>query len=135
MISTDIKLIAPWVMEKTSCSIASDCTAIGQMLEDKLVAGVMYEHFTGCSVVATIAVEGGYAMSKEFVRAIFDYPFRQMGAEQMIAFISEDNERSIRLVEKMGFREQTRIPGVFPEDMVVFILKRDNCRFLESENG
>lgn len=137
MLITNTNIVAPWVMRKAECSISSDCTAIGQMFEDTLVAGVMFEHYTGPSIVGTIAVEKGYAMSKEFVRAIFDYPFNQLKCKQILAHAAADNEPSRGLLEHMGFKIVAEIPGVFEEDtsMVIYCLKREDCRFLESKDG
>lgn len=135
MIILDTRVVAPWVMERANCSISSDCQTIGQISEGALVAGVMFEHYTGSCVVGTIAVEPGYAMSREFVRAIFDYPFRQLDCDQMLAYVSASNSRSKSLLEHMGFGLVATVPGVYPEDMQIYLMKRDQCRFLETENG
>ena len=135
MITVNTQVVAPWVMERANCSISSDCQTIGQVSDDKLVAGVMFEHYTGACVVGTIAVESGYSMSREFVRAIFDYPFRQLACDQMLAYVSADNERSKNLLEHMGFELTATVPGVYPENMDIYLMKREACRFLETEDG
>ena len=124
-------------MERAACTISSDCVTIGQVSDDKLVAGVMFEHYTGPSVVGTIAVEEGYAMSREFVKAIFDYPFRQLGCNQFMGYVPNDNVRSKSLLEHMDFELVASVPGVFKDDvaMDIYVLKRENCRFIGEQNG
>lgn len=132
MIIVDTQTVAPWVMQRANCAISSDCTTIGQVSDDKIVAGVLYEHYTGHSIVGTIAVEPGHSMSKEFVTAIFDYPFRQLNCDQLMAYVNDENTRSKNLLEHMGFKLEATIPGVYPADMKIYILRRAECRFLEN---
>lgn len=108
--------------------------AIGLKREGRIVAGVIYENWNGRSIVCHIAIEG--RMTPQYVATIFDYPFRVCDVDKIIAPVAESNAESIRLVEKMGFREESRISDSHPDgDMLFFTMTRKACRFIGEKYG
>jgi RimJ/RimL family protein N-acetyltransferase len=49
--------------------------------------------------------------------------------EKIIAPITGDNDKSIKLVKNMGFTEEARIKRS-NGDMIFFTMLKDNCKFL-----
>ena len=137
MLTVDYNVVAPWVAGKVGMPIPSyGGTAIGWLRDDELTCGISYEHFTGSCITANMAMEPGAVMPKQFLFALFDYPFRQLNCKQMIVYVAEDNWRCRNMVEKMGFYEVARIADVFPDGaMLVYVMKRSMCRFLGEDNG
>jgi RimJ/RimL family protein N-acetyltransferase len=132
MLTTDYAAVSEWLAELTGCAIPDKGSAIGKLNADcdEIVAGVMYENYTGASVTATIAVTGGKA-SKDFLAAIFDYPFEQLGVKKIFAFVSDKNERSKSVVQRAGFVEEGRIKDYYDgADAIVFACYRETCRWL-----
>lgn len=105
--------------------------AIG-LERDGIQAGVIYEDWTGRSIVCHIAIEG--RLTSCFVAAIFDYPFRVCGVEKIIAPILSGNSKALRLVKNMGFVEEARL-RFSDEDLCMMTMNRDQCRFLEAKYG
>jgi RimJ/RimL family protein N-acetyltransferase len=104
--------------------------AIGIEKDGKIIAGVIYENWNQVSIWCHIAIEG--RLTKKYLWTIFDYPFKQIGAKKIIVPVSSSNEKSLRLVGKMGFVEEARIKDARPDgDMVFLVMDRENCRFLE----
>ena len=136
MIVTDFDRVSEWLAEKTDCTIPRQGVCIGWTRDDVLTHGAMFEGFTQRSVEATIAAAPGAVMPKEFLFAIFHYPFKVLEAYKIVAKIEETNWRSINRVERMGFKREARIEDVFPSGaMVIYTLTVDDCRWLENENG
>lgn len=107
---------------------------LGLMVEDQIVCGVLYEGFTGRSVMAHIACDG--PMTKKFLWAIFDYPFNQLGVEKIIAPIKESNAAARKLVERLGMREETRLKDTHPEgDLLFYAIRRHECRWIGAKHG
>lgn len=78
--------------------------ALGLYLEDKLIAGVIFNDIRpNRDVWLTIYSENKKWCNKRILRLIFDFIFDKIGAERASAFVSKDNEPSINLVEKLGF--------------------------------
>lgn len=103
--------------------------AIG-LARDDIEAGVIYEDWSGRSVVCHIAVAG--RLTSRYVAAIFDYPFRVCGVEKIIAPVLSGNAKALRLVKNMGFVEEARL-RFSDEDVCVMTMNRDQCRFLEAK--
>lgn len=137
MLTSDFQKVAQFVADAVECPISDrGAAAIGWERDGDVVAGVMYDHWTGASVTASIAVAPGAVMTKDFLWAIFNYPFNQLKVGIIIAFISEANWKSRNLVERMGFGLETRVVGAYPDgDMLIYTMTAGNCRWLEKDNG
>ena len=139
MLTFDFPRVAQFVSALTECTIpSSGGAAIGLLRDDELVAGVLYEDFTGegGSITGTIAVVPGSVMDKEFTRAIFAYPFQQLKAGKLLALVSDNNWRSVRLVRHMGFAESAVIQGYYPDaDLIIFEMLAADCRWLGEDHG
>ena len=108
--------------------------AIGLERDGEIVAGVIYEHWNHRSIWCHIALEG--RMTPRYLAAIFDYPFNRCQVDKIISPVAESNEESRRLVEKMGFREESRISDSHPDgDLLFFTMTRDSCRYIGEKYG
>ncbi len=110
-------------------------TAIGFKLDGKLIAGTVFHGWSpewGC-VEMSSASDSPKWLTRETLRAIFEYPFVQLACRNVIMRVSSKNERMCSIANRFGFT-----PHVLPdlrgegEDDVVFILSREalNVRFL-----
>lgn len=139
MLTTDFSRVSRFVAERAECVIpAEGGAAIGWLRDDQVVAGVLYEDFTGVggSITATIAVESGAILTRDMMWAIFDYPFRQLCVSKLFALIHSNNHKSIRLVDHFGFRAVSGIAGYYPDgNLIVYEMNAVDCRWLEKENG
>lgn len=136
MIVTDFDFIAPWLADKTECTLPREGQCIGWTRDDELTYAIMYEGYTHKSVEVTFAAAPGAVMPKEFLFAIFHYAFKVLGVAKMVAKIEANNWKSINMVEKMGFRKEAEIDDIFPSGaLVIYTLAVDDCRWLENENG
>lgn len=136
MLTYDFNTVAKFVNAATEReNPLSTGTAIGWLRDEELVAGVLYEDFTGegGSISAHIAVAPGAVMSREFTWAVFTYPFKQLRVAKIFAMVSNINWKSVRLVNHMGFTEAAVIPGYYPDsDLIVYEMTADKCRWLEA---
>ena len=133
MLIGDVDLVGNWVVDRTGSALPrSGATAIGLVRDGKIVAGVLYEDFTQASIHISIAVDRGAVLSKDFVFAIFDYPFNQLGVDKMIAYVNTANKVSMKLTEHFGFVEEARVKGVFLDgDQVIYSITKDQCHLLK----
>jgi len=124
--------VGAWVAQQTTGSYHCNSSAIGLEREGQIVAGVIYESFMDTTITCHIAVAG--RMNKTFIAAIFDYPFRVCNVDKIIAPVIADNDKSINLVQNMGFTEEARIKRS-NGDMIFFTLLKDKCKFLGGKYG
>jgi L-amino acid N-acyltransferase YncA len=127
-LTDDDTVVAPWVGERTGDDFQAGVTAcLGVMDEDKMVAGVVYDHLTGPCVTATIAVEGK-CLPRRMIRAMFNFPFHYLGVRKILVYINEANEASLKLAKRLGFAVEAAIKDVYVEgDMLVLSLPKQDC--------
>jgi hypothetical protein len=125
-----------WVANATEADPRIASAAIGWLRDDEHTCGVFYENFTGSSITATIAVAPGAVIPKEFLRAIFTYPFEQLGCRKILALVAEDNHKSRGMLEKMGFIIEAVVMDYYPDtNLIIYALSKHLCRFLEKDDG
>ena len=114
---------------------ADNMVAMGLERDGRMVAGVLYEGINAHNCWMHIAVEPGanWAGGREFMRAVFAYPFRTCGVRRVSAYVNERNERSVRLCRRLGFREEAILRGAATDggSVIVMVLWRDECHFLK----
>ena len=127
--------IGNWVAKKIkSAYFAEQSSAIGLQKDAKTIAGVIYENWNKRTVFCHIAIEG--RLTKLYLKAIFDYPFNVLNVEKIVVPVSENNQKSIKLVHNMGFEEEARIKDGSPDGDIIFMtLARKDCRFLGVRYG
>lgn len=125
-----------WVADRVgSWFDPNGMAALGWRAADgRITAGTFYRDFNGVSVEATIAADR--PLVRTFLWAMFDYPFRQMGARQIVVSVQQGNNRSLNLLARLGFRVAARLPDACPSgDVIIATLRREECRYLELSHG
>lgn len=122
--------VGEWVADRTGGKYhEAGSQAIGLVKNDKIVAGVIYEKYTGASMMVHIAISG--RLTPAYLRAIFDYPFVYCDVNKLIASITSTNVKSIKLVENMGFTVEGRIKDAVPDgDIIMYTMSKFECRFI-----
>jgi len=123
--------VGEWIQERGGGFYRDGSKCVGLEKDGKLVAGVMYDYFNGSSIYAHIASLG--QMNREFLWFIFHYPFVQINAKVIIGLVADDNERSIRLCNKLGFTLNTRIIDGHPSGALrIYTMRREDCKWLRT---
>ena len=109
-------------------------SAIGWESAGRLGAGASFRDWNGVSIEGQIAADR--PLTRGFLFAIFDYPFRQLGARKIVATTSADHIRSIRLLRRLGFVEEACLRDAAPGgDLIIYTMRREACRFLGDHHG
>lgn len=130
-------LIGPWVVKRAGGDyVPGTATAIGRIRERKIIGGILYEDYNGANVLCHIASEGYHWLNRTFLFQIFDYPFRQLGVKRMTAPVASVNRKARRFVERLGFEAEAVLKDAHPEgDIIIYCMRRENCRWLELRHG
>jgi RimJ/RimL family protein N-acetyltransferase len=125
--------VLPWVMERTQDNFPRGAeAALGAEIDGELVAGVVYDHYTGPCVTATIAIDHKN-LPLPMIDAMFRYPFEQLEVEKIIVYVNSANIESLELARRLGFDVEAEIVGVYPDgDMLILSLYKDECKWLEN---
>ena len=130
------RAIADWVAEKLDCANSwVSYRSIGVLSRDssQLIAGVVYHGYTGSDVIQSIAATSPMWARPEVIRGLLAYPFETLKCRRTTALISESNTRSWKTMQRIGFQQEGRMRqgGDNGEDLLVFGLTRDECRWID----
>jgi len=128
--------IGQWVMNQIGGEWFSQGTyCIGEIRDGEIKSGVIFREYNGASISASIATVQNF--SRSFISTILHYPFDLLKVNCIWITVSSGNEKSLKLVKRLGFRQQTKIPHAMRDgDMVIFSLRRKDCsKFMEKHHG
>jgi hypothetical protein len=127
VISTD-PYIAMWVMDKAGRWLP-DMTAIGDIRNGKIIAGVAFESQNPQCLWGHQRVDE--SPSREFWIFVAKHIFVDCGCKRFSAMVESDNEKAIKLNLHIGFEiEATLKQAGKSGDIHIMTLWKDNCRFL-----
>lgn len=92
--------LADWMKERTK-NYYPNARYLGMAKNGEVIGCVAYEVFSD-KVFTHIAFDK--ALPKFYIKAIFDYPFKQLGFEKIHGLIRKDNLKAIKVAEKFGFQ-------------------------------
>lgn len=123
--------VVRWVCEAAHADITSKATAIGWMVDGKLVCGIVYDGYTGSSIAMHSRCDDPRRVSREWLFAIFDYPFNQLKVKRVSGLVSAANLKAQKVNEHLGWKRETTLADYFPDgDGIVYIMRREDCRWL-----
>ncbi|WP_090551239.1 GNAT family N-acetyltransferase [Paraburkholderia caballeronis] len=111
-----------------------DYSAIGLARDGDLVAGVVFNYFTGAAVLMHVASDGSrHWMTRDYLRACFAYPFVQLQCRRVTGLVRADNVAAQRFDEHLGFRREGMLRQGATDgcDLIVYGMLASECRFLD----
>ncbi len=129
-------LLARWLCERIGYMPTLWLKCIANVSPEGKIRGVVgFDAWNGASCEMHVAGEGNW-VTRELLRAVFDYAFNVAGLNVLIGMVPSTNARALRFDKHVGFEEVGRIrDGVPGGDLVILQLRRENCRYLETEHG
>lgn len=120
-----------WLSESLGGDLPDNTQCIGQEIDGEVKAVAGYAAFKGKSCNFSLASNGSNWMNKDFLWAMFDYPFNKLNLKVIIATIAGNNDKSLKLSRHLGFKEIASIADAHQDgDLVIMIMKRENCKWL-----
>ena len=97
----------------------------------ELMGGVIYNNYTGVSIMAHMAGFKPRWLSRSFIWVFFDYPFIQLSVKKILATVSSGNRVALAIDRRLGFKEVARVPEVYRDgDMILLEITLPECRWL-----
>lgn len=123
-----------WVIKHNPILRTDNTNGIMAIDSDKneTIGAVIFDNWTPNTVQAHIIATTSMLFKHGFLEEAFDYAFNISGRKYMLGIIPSDNEKSVKLVKSIGFKEAYRLKDGWADgiDIIVFEISRDNCRFL-----
>lgn len=107
--------------------------ALGLVRNGRLVAGVVYNDYSGMNAYMHVGAEDGARwLDKSFLFSAFDYPFSQLGLRRVTAKVKAKNQKAISFIENLGFEYEGAMRHFFKEDdALIYGMLKERCRFLD----
>ena len=121
-----------WIVERAGCDITPGFKAIKVVDEKGKIHGMLgFGSWTANAAMLHIALEHPLAL-RELLKWGSRYLFEQCGRGIALASVRANNENSLRLCRKVGFKEVYRVKDGISvgEDMVLFQMRREDCRYI-----
>lgn len=111
---------------------------LGLEKDGELVAGVLYEGFNAHNVWMHVGThKPGRWLTREYLRVCFEYPFVQVGVRRIGAWVEDANVASRQFIGRLGFEREATVRGAARDggDVGLYVMWRDNCRFIGGSDG
>lgn len=128
-------ILGPWIASRLGFQwYPGRGQCFGQIEDDKILAVVLFEDYNGvnCSMhVAASVTDKARWLTKEFLFACFDYPFRQLKCKRVTGLVPAKNMAARRFDEHLGFILEATLKDAWPDDnLLVYRMYREECRWL-----
>jgi RimJ/RimL family protein N-acetyltransferase len=125
--------VAKWVGDQIDEVYPTNATAIGLEENGELIAGVVFDLYTGPSISMHVAATGKRWMTKDFLWRCFAYPFLQLQCNRITGLVRADNLAAQKFDEHLGFKREGLLRKAAKDgtDYIVYGMLREECRWLE----
>lgn len=109
--------VADFVGHRVGSRIVPPYTTLGILKDGQVVAGAVFNHFTGCDCHVTIA---GHGWGRGFLAEVGNYVFQQLGCVRVTAVTEQP--RIVRIAERLGGQVEGLMRNHFGEGRDAFIV-------------
>ncbi len=105
---------------------------LGLERDGELIAGVIYEGYTGHNVWMHVATTPGKKWTLEFLRYCFYYPFVELGCRRVSGSVEASNTEARRFDEHLGFKQEAVLKQAARDggDVILYAMFREDCRYV-----
>lgn len=92
-----------------------ECQAMGLEKDGVIFGAVVFNNYFGRDIELSIAIDNALCFRPEYCDAIFDYVYNTAGCERATCRVHSGNKRSIKFMEKFGFKYEGRKREFYPD--------------------
>ena len=133
-ISFDTDLVGPFVFNNVFKKWGPEGrTAIGVVDGDQVLAGMVFEDYSGPggSITVHVAISHPHVPLRKLLVTCAVYAFNQLAVNKVIGLVPSTNTSALKFDLRVGFKPEAIIPGAFPDgDLVILTLVREDCWYL-----
>lgn len=133
----DSPVVKQWMAQRFGQVAPQRAHSTIVLVRDGQIRGAVWlENYNGASAVIHVAGDGRRWLTRAFAQAVFHYTFNVLGCRKLIGIVREVNLDAQRFDEHLGFQREHVIEDADPEGgLIIYSLKREDCKFLEKNNG
>lgn len=105
--------------------------SISAWKDGRLLGAVVYDGFTPYDCNIHLAVDDRRCVTRQVLRAVFEYPFVQLKLDRVTALIAAENEASVDFCERINFSfEGFKRCALAGEDELIYGMLKTECRWI-----
>jgi len=110
-----------------------EMTTIGVVNDrGKIVGAAVFHEYRGTDIQISCASESPKWISKKVLRAIFSYPFKQLGCRRVTVMTPSKHAHMRQLIDRLGFKQEGILRDAYQDDdCVVYGMLRSECKWIE----
>lgn len=126
--------VVDFVAERVGMKQPMQCYPVGLEQDGTIIAGALFERGNAHNVFMHGAVDR--PVTRPFLRALFAYPFDKLGVRRVTVMPPSSNMEAIAWDIRVGFEFETKLAGAAHDgsDLLVFVMWKDRCRWLNSRS-
>lgn len=135
-ITSDVMEVLLFVKSIMPFSAVEGLKGLGLKKDGEMIAGCLFEGYNGHNVwVHLAAVPTKRWMTKQYLRACFEYAFVTLGVKRLSGYVDSGNADAIRVNEHFGYKREAVLKGAAPEgrDVILYVMWREDCRYVDSK--
>lgn len=132
----DQEMMVRWAEKRIGFPFRPDAKAIGWLgYQGDLKAVTVFDGFSPCDCNIHVASDGSKRwLTRGYLRAIFAYPFIQLGLRRVTGLVPARNEAALKLDLGLGFEREGYCRNALPDDDIVLLaMLRESCPFIPKE--
>jgi ribosomal protein S18 acetylase RimI-like enzyme len=128
-------LLARWAGDRIGIKDFGNCTTIGVVHKNQIVAVALYNKFLFPNIEVTFVTASPNWASPGAVKTILRYPFQQLNCKRITATTEATNQRARAFLCRLGFKQEGYHPDATPNgDAVTYgLLRKDAARWLAED--
>lgn len=108
--------------------------ALGVLRHGTLIGGVVYHNYRGHDCEVSSAMDDPRWARRGVLRALFDFPFNQLGCVRLTAITAADNLPARTALVDQGFKQEGIHPRAWHDhvsDAVSYGMLKEQCRWIK----
>lgn len=124
-----------FVAEQTGSDDFYNYTSIGLERDGEIIAGVVYDNYSGSNVFLHFAgKDGARWCTHELLKMVFGYAFDGLGVKRVSGFVPVSNKTAVDFELHLGCKVEAVMKDAHPTgDMLIMRMTRAECRWVSAE--
>lgn len=123
--------VARWVERQLGVETLGQSSALGFVLGDELIGGAVYHNYRSPNIEVSLATTSPLWANRKTLYCGFHYPFNLLGCKRITLLVDSTNQKSISLVERLGFVREGLMREARPnDDLLVYGMLKSECKWL-----
>ena len=106
--------------------------AFGYELNGEIVGAVIFQDHSQYDMHVTVVSTNSIWWQRRYIKAMYQYVFKQCKCLRLSAMANETNTKSIKLLKALGFKEEGRLRQFYKDsNAIIFGQLRSECKWIK----